>query len=346
MNFIKIDSGEVDLKKVNPKEFVNNRFPNLNSKQRRAVVKDFNKEQKKDIHDIKRIGNRIFTDRFLKGYYKGQKGHGFPMDPKLRENLDMIKDSVLNHNNDFFIIFDGRVSEGKTTFSLMVALYLNPNLKLIHVCFTPEQFLEAVRVAKKGDVIILDEAMLLNSRSALSEWNKKVVVAMSQIRSKNLFTIFNLSSNFDLDRQLILHRSSMLIHCYSPSFRQKGHFKAYFQKEIKLLYLLGKKFYSYAKPKPNFQGTFPNCFVLDEKEYEKKKQASIFLSITKQKAPTGYQERNLFIKYIRKLGKSYQEISDISKGIIGADAIGKICRGERGNLPDDFIKNQKEVIAV
>ena len=284
--------------------------------------------------DIKIFGNRIFTDRFLKGFYKGQKGNGFPMEPKLRQNLDIIKDSVLNYNNDWFMVIDGANSLGKTTKSFQVALYLDPNFNISKVCFTPEQFLKVIEIAKKGDAIILDEAIMLFSRSAMSEWNKKVIIAMSQIRSKNLFIIFNLPSIFNLDSNLTLWRCQLLLHCWSPSFGKKGHFKAYFQKEIKTLYLLGKKYYSYRKPNPNFMGTFSSCFILNEKEYEKKKQISIFSLLKKTSVKSGYRERNLMIKYLRKEGKSYSDISKICEGLLGEDAIGKICRGERGDVKD------------
>ena len=214
-------------------------------------VRKLTSEGLKEIEDtklIKQLGNRIFTDKYFKGYYKGQKGNGFPMNPKLRENLDLIKDSVLHKNNDFMIIIDGRVSEGKTTIATQIAKYLNPGFDLPTITFSTPQLLKALQVAKKGDVVIHDEAIDINSRSAMSKWNKEVMKIMAKIRSKNLFIIFNLPSIFDIDRAMALHRASMLIHCYSPSFGKKGYFKAYFQKEIKSLYILVHSFYFTSAP--------------------------------------------------------------------------------------------------
>jgi len=294
--------------------------------------------------EIKQFGNRIFTDDYPKGYYFGQRAFGFPLNPKLRENLDIIKDSVLNKRNDFLIIIDGRVGEGKTTLATQIAKYLNPKNSLSKVCFHQPQLLKAFKEAKKGDVIMLDEAIDINSRSAMSQWNKDVMKILAKIRSKQLFIIFNLPSIFDLDRSIALHRASMLIHCYSPSFGKKGYFKAYFQKEIKLLYILGKKYYTYAKPYPNFQGTFSACFCLNEEEYERKKQASIHSEEATTIFMTAHQQRNIFIRYIReRLKMSYVDIAKLDPSGISPNAIGRICRGERGAYADSSDLEQNDI---
>lgn len=255
----------------------------------------------------------------------------------------MIKESVLKKNNDFLIIIDGRVSEGKTTIATQIAKYLNPNFSLLTVTFNTPQLLKSLNVAKRGDVIIHDEAIDINSRSAMSKWNKEVMKIMAKIRSKNLFIIFNLPSVFDIDRSMALHRASMLIHCYSPSFGKKGYFKAYFQKEIKLLYILGKKYYSYAKPYPNFQGTFSSCFCLPEKEYERKKQGSIHEDGASEIFMTAHQQRNIYIKHLHeKLKMSYVDIAKLDPSGITANAVGRVCRGERGNyIPVELDQNDK-----
>lgn len=339
--------GIVSVKKVvlDTKEFVNDKFSHLNAKQRRRTTQEINKElktnpdyledlkdiKKRDLHDIPYFGGRIFTNLFPKGYYKGQKASGYPFNKDLKKNLEIVKDTVLNHNDDFLMVLDGPVSLGKSTLSFQIALFLDPNFDLSKVTFTPEQWLQAIDKAKKGDCIILDEAMLIMSRSAMSMWNKKVITKLSQIRSKNLFLIFNLPAYFDLDKNIALHRASLLLHCFTPSFRKKGHYKVYFPDEMKLLYIMGKKYYSYKKPVPNFEGFFSSCFVLDQAEYDEKKNKSLSSSevlVTK----TAHQERNLYIKFIRNLDYSYADIAAIDKTGLSADGIGKICRGERGNL--------------
>ncbi len=273
----------------------------------------------------------VFLDRFPMGYYKGQRKPGYSIQRELLEALDTIKKSVLTQNNDFLFIIDGKVGLGKTTLSLQLALYLNPKFKLSQVCFTPKQLMDTIIKAPKGSAIILDEAMTLNARNSMTEWNKRVNDLLSRIRSHNLFIILNLPSAFDLDRSIILHRASLLIHCYSPTFGKKGYYKVYHEIEdrLKTLYLLGKKMYSYKKPQPNFEGWFSKCFVIDEVKYNRKKDDAIEdQEITPNHS--AYKERNVLIRHLKDQGMSYEEISNLNPGGISGNAVGKICRYDRG----------------
>ncbi len=336
----------------NTKDFVNKEFLDLNAKQRRATTREINrnlktnpnyinnvkKSQKGYKHIIPFIGDRIYTDKFPIGYYHGQRKPGYAMTHELKTDLLLIKDSVLNRNDDFLMVIDGPVSTGKTTVSFQVALFLDPDFNLSKVCFTADQWLEAIENAVKGDCIVLDEAMLLMGRNALSGINKDVIFKLSQIRSKNLFLLFNLPSAFDIDRNIFLHRASTLLHTYTPEFMKKGYYQVYFEDEMKQLYIYGKKYYSYKKPHPNYHGNFSDCFVLDQEEYETKKQECIF-DIRRSIVNNSYKERNLFIKYIRSLGKTYPEISKISNGMLGSNVIGKICRSRKDEIR--IIKKEK-----
>lgn len=275
---------------------------------------------------------RVCEKRFPKGYYLGQQADGFSLDGILKKNLDFIKDKVLNKKIDYVICCDGKTGIGKTTLSLQIASYLDKDFNLDKVCFSPAQFLEALKKAKKGDAIVFDEALIIGSRFAMSEINKKIMVIMSQIRSKQLFIFFILPSLFDLDRNLSLYRVNLLLHCYSTEFGNRGFYSYYFDDSIKSLYLNGKKFYSYSYPKPNGFGKFSKCFCLDENDYEKKKQAAIQqIGIgTKTRRETRIKaERDRLIKYLRENEKKKcTEISKITK-TIQSDEISKICRGER-----------------
>ncbi len=283
--------------------------------------------------------NRIFMEEFKKGFYKGQRENGYPMAYDLRKNLDTIKDSVINGNDDFFGVIDGPVGKGKTLNSFQIMLYLDPTFCLDRVFFNPSQLYEGVAKMTKGQGCVLDETMELNSRNAMSEWNKKINILLSQIRSKNLFIIFNLPSIFDLDRSLALYRCQLLLHCYSPSFGKKGYYGAYFHEGIKTLYILGKKYYSYRKPSPNFSGKFSNCFIFNLKEYEAKKQKGIFAGLKSSTMKGSYVERNRFIRYLRNKGMQLKEIAAIA-GMEGNN-IGRICSGERGQ--EDILYSYKEV---
>ena len=215
---------------------------------------------------------------------------------KLRQILDGFKWAIHNKKQSAVIITDGRSGMGKTTISFQIAKYMTPDFSLDNVHFTPESFTEALTRTKKGDTIIFDEAMLLSSRAALSSINKMIVIAMSMIRSKNLCIIFNVNSIFDLDRNLALSRADLLLNCYGDSLTDKGKILAFFrgsdgQDRIKQLYIHGKKFYSYGYPKSNFNTTFPSHFVLDEEEYERRKQIGVNRFLKATKTEVGQKER-------------------------------------------------------
>ena len=287
---------------------------------------------------IKTSENRIFTNIYKKGYYKGQKADGYPITKEMRQTLDTVKGSVLYKNNDFVTLIDGNVGLGKSTLACQIAKYLDPTFNLSQLCFNPQQFMEAIKSSKPFKAIILDEAMTLNSRNSMTQDNKQVNQLLSQIRSHSLFLILNIPSAHDIDRSLFLSRCGMLIHCYSPSFGTKGYYKVFHKNKqrLKNLYLLGKKMYSYSRPPPNFKGGFSSCFVLDQKEYNKKKDKAIFNPQLTQ-THTAFQERNIYIKGLREKGLSYEEIHALNPKGISENAIGKICRNERG-----AIKNEKE----
>jgi len=228
----------------------------------------------------------------------------FKVPKKLTEILDGFKWAMNNKKQSSVIIVDGRSGMGKTTLSFQIGKYMTESFSLDNVHFTPESFIEALTRTNKGDTLIFDEAMLLSSRAALSSINRMIVIAMSMIRSKNLCIIFNVNSIFDLDRNLALSRADLLLHCYGDSLTDKGKFLAFFKggdgrDRVKELYISGKKYYSYAHPRSNFNTTFTEHFVVNEAEYEKLKQVGVnkFLKGTKSKGETKYlRQRNILLR--------------------------------------------------
>lgn len=227
-------------------------------------------------------------------------GREYYMDGYLLNLLIGLRKAVLNKNTSAVIITDGRSGMGKTTLSIQKAFQLDPNFNIDKIFYEPEDFLQGLERAEKGDCLIFDEAMLLSSRSALSQINKMIVQAMALIRSKQIFIIFCVNSLFDLDRNLALSRADVLIHVFGENLVDRGHFSAYFKPKgnfeckIKTLYLLGKKMYSYSKPRSNFHGKFYKPFLVDEREYEARKQKAINKFLTSGSAKL--RKRDTFLK--------------------------------------------------
>lgn len=215
---------------------------------------------------------KVCQDKFPKG--DGRQSAGYYMDGYLKSNLDDLKEDVLR-DFDAFLIVDGRERFGKSTLAMQVAFYLDNTFCLARVCFTIEQFVEAVNNAEKYTAIVFDEAYgYLNSRQAISKFNKTLIKIFAEMGSKNLFIIICIPNFFELDKYPAIHRSTSLLHVYERA-NYKAKFGAYnFNTKVKL-YSLGKKFYDFRKVAPNFTGDFTKFFPIDKEEYEKKKRESV-----------------------------------------------------------------------
>lgn len=253
---------------------------------------------------------------FIDGYYK--------------QLLDDFKDAVYNHDTSIVLIFDGKSGKGKTTLSNQTGKYLDPNFDLENIYYSPEKFIKGLSKVKEGDYLSFDEAMILSSRSAMSQVNKMIIQAMSMIRSKHIFVSFCVNSIFDLDKNLVLSRADALLHVYGQGLVDRGRFAAFFKSKgdnrdrLKELYLFGKKFYNYGKPRANFFARFPKYFVVNEKKYEIKKQIAINEFLMTAEAPTTKRQRSyesLVLNLVEKEGYSQQRVSELATVTPGAISI-------------------------
>lgn len=218
------------------------------------------------------------------------KGKLFYMSNLWIENLKIIVSGVMTKKTSAVILFDGRSGLGKTTLSSQTGCFLNneirnymgdktPEFTLDNMYWNPNDFITKLENANKGEIIILDESMILSNRSAMSEINRMVIIIMSLIRSKQIIVIFNLNSIFDMDRNLPLHRADVLVHLYAEEdkFAARGRYMVVpaAKGKLKSLYILGKKYYDYSKARPAFMDKFTPFFPFDENEYERRKQKAI-----------------------------------------------------------------------
>lgn len=250
------------------------------------------------------------------------EGKSFYMCKKLAQNLDGFIHGVMTKQTSAVFICDGRSGQGKTTISGQVSCYINkkvqeyykknpklgdaPKLSLDCMAWTPDAFIDKFENVKKGDIVIFDEAMIVSNRSTLSELNRKVIIMMSMIRSKNIFVIFNVNSIFDLDKNLPLHRADMLISVYPKEmkFASRGGYMVVPSAggKLKYLYIAGKKYYDYSKARPAFRDTFSKFFPFDEEEYERRKQDAInnyFESGKGQSKSYAKDSRDNYIRYLK-----------------------------------------------
>ncbi len=235
--------------------------------------------------------------------------------PIVKEQLDIVKKRVLTKDRDWVMVVDGEEGVGKSVLAQQIAKYLDPNFSLKNIAFTSDDFLRIVKdpKTKKGTAIILDEAFsAASSRSSLSEVNRAMIGVATEMRQKNLFIIFCIPSFFDLDRYFALWRCRALFHVYF-SQEEDRRYVIFSKEQKKMLYLIGKKTYSYNKPHSNFPPfKFSNFYTVDEEEYRKKKSKAFSKRSVSNQARKWLMQRNAYIKYLLlNLGISSKDVADI-----------------------------------
>lgn len=203
----------------------------------------------------------------------GDKEHY--MDGYMKNALDTAKKEI-KKDWDMIFLYDGNEGSGKSAKALQDAFYCDPTLDITRVVFTPNEFRKAIMEADKFQAVVYDEAYTgLSSRATMSLINRTLIKMLAEIRQKNLFIFVVMPTFFDLDKYVALWRSRALVHVYCRNGFERGYFSFYNSDKKKNLYILGKKFYSYSKVKPNFIGRFTKGYILDEEEYRKKKKESL-----------------------------------------------------------------------
>lgn len=251
------------------------------------------------------------------GNPKDRKKIEFSMDGYLKRNLDIVKDQINFHDNDFVGIVDGFEGVGKSVCAMQCGFYVDPTLTLERICFDTDEFKKQVLMAHKGQCIVYDEAITgAFNREAIQQMNITLIKMMAQIRQKNLFMLLVLPSFFDLDKNLAIWRSKFLIHCvYGPEKFQRGFFKFANLEKKKEIYVNGQKLYRYPGEltKWNFQGRFTNYYPVDEKRYREKK----FNSLTEQDYEVvslrkARRQRDSLVLIMLWMGFSQADVSEFS----------------------------------
>ncbi len=235
--------------------------------------------------------------------------------PIFKGELDKVKKRVLTKDRDFVMVIDGEEGSGKSVLAQQIATYFDPKFTIDNIVFTSDEFLKIIKDPKteKGTCIVLDEAFsAANSRSSLTEVNKAMIGVATEMRQKNLFIIFCIPSFFDLDRYFALWRCRTLVHVYfAPN--EARRYVIFPKDQKKMLYIKGKKNYSYGFPKspyPPFH--FPNFYTVNEEDYREKKASAFKKRTVSNQARKWLMQRNAYAKYILEtLGLSQEDVAKI-----------------------------------
>ena len=244
-------------------------------------------------------------------------GLEYSMAKRIQQQIDSkIRPLLQKKDKDFVLVVDGAEGSGKSTLGFQIGAYVDPTLNLERVCFTAEQFRNAIMKAQKGQCVIFDEAFVgLSSRGSLSEINRMLVSLMMQMRQKNLFVIIILPTVFMLEKYVALHRANVLFHVYEKR-GTRGFYMIFNRKKIKILYLLGKKLYNYNVVKSGFTCRFASKFPLGddaEIEYRKKKLAALETREEKEKDKFGLVKDKLIALLQKQTGLSGRKMAELLK---------------------------------
>ena len=272
------------------------------------------------------------------------RGTTYHMGDKIKPKWDRLKDGKLTKiDEDRFYIVDGQEGAGKSLYTIQQAAYIDPTILddedgkvLPRICFSPEEFLYAIRHTKSTDkhtkCVIFDEAFRgMSSKGAISAVNKKVVQALMEMRQNNLIVFLVSPSFYLLELYPAMMRSKALFHVVKEKNSRRRHVRIFGFKNKAKLYQIGlRKGWGYpllTKERCNFFNKYP---VGDEFEakYRKKKRDSLREEEkTEESVNKWKQQRTLAIKALYNLVGSYEKVSKELKDAglsLGKTRIGEI----------------------
>lgn len=265
---------------------------------------------------------------------KDGKTFSFHVAAPLKKFLDekVIK-RINTRDKDYVMMLSGYEGSGKSTFASQLAKYVDHDFGLDRMCFTAEEFKQAVYGAKKGQAIVYDEAVTgMTAGGSITKVGKLLKSMMMQMRQKNLFVIIVIPSVFELNKYAVLHRAMCLFHVYE----KKGIYAwvGYNKKATKMVYILGKKTNT-IKVRSRFNGRFYGNMGLDKAPYEKKKEEALIAEGEEDEKVSKYSvQRDFFIWELKrhlKTAKAIYESQKSSKMPLSYAQVARIVSKESEN---------------
>jgi hypothetical protein len=279
------------------------------------------KEVKKSIKSLGFIGTYFSLTIYLGNLklnlcndYKVKKDSTFYLTSN-RTSIDIIKSKPCQvygieiDSKSKWYITDNWMITHNSTFSHQIGRYVDPTLDLDRICMTADEFKKAIVNAKKGNCIIYDEAVTgLSAAESITRIGRLLKSMMMQMRQKNLFVIIILPSVFEFNKYAVLSRARGLFHIYEKDGKI-GYWVGYNRKNLRYLYLKGKKTYTY-RIRSSFHGKFYGKYAVNEEQYRKKKEEALALmdDMDGKGAESKWMyERKIFLANLYYLAKKHEK---------------------------------------
>jgi len=182
------------------------------------------------------------------------------MSDRLKGFMQWIRKGIEN-DFDYVIIVDGPEGGGKSTFAAHAKAMYDGAYNLENVCYDSTDLLKIMQTAKKGQCVILDEAVTsFMSRTSLDRFQVRLIQAFSIVRERNL-VFFLLIPNLGLLDKALQTRAVYRIWVY-PKGQNRGYSKIYYSQRTP--WTTGKPWHAEA-----WHYEFPKLPDDFEKEYKK-----------------------------------------------------------------------------
>jgi len=199
------------------------------------------------------------------------------LDGKLYKKLLFAK-AQQGRNHDAGGLVIGSEGSGKSTAAGNIMRFMTNDTfdPINHIIKDSEEAFKILKEAKKGSGLMFDEGYLLfSSTEVMVKSQRDLVKIFSIIRQKNLFFLIVAPSFFRMNSYFALDRTKFMVRIYTKK-NERGFFAFYGEKKKAKLFRIGKKEHNYDIVRPNFRGRFTKCFLLENKEYERVKEQTLF----------------------------------------------------------------------
>lgn len=263
------------------------------------------------------------------------KKHSFVVDNGVMPLLKRFKQKVMKEDQEVWVAFQGDTGVGKSLKAMRYAYAIaNKLIPIKHIPYDRNEFIECVIKAKKGDIIIVDEAIsTFFNRSSMTKEGRIVAELCNQIRQKNLIIFLCIPDVLGLD-YMITKKLNAVVHIWENRQRVgkklvtlKGNTAIYIQHpelpQVQLLlnFLRGKKRNPLAKlkkPDPMLyeKGEYvtkaPWYPVLEgEAAYKKKKESVLDKFVIDDKESSKQLDPRYELIYKLNQSMSFEKISNI-----------------------------------